>query len=304
MRITKKFMSICLSACLTLPLISGIPQMPESDAAFDTNNTYAYDDDLVMRYTKSAGNVNTNNAFNNNESFYKALPIGNGRIGGMVYGNCPDELIDLNECTVWSSGPSNNNKDGAANYLKEAQNLLKDGKYKSANDLIRSRMIGGGEAKYQMVGGLKLSFGHKNVSDYTRSLDMNDAVARTEYSCNGVKYTRETFVSYPDQVMVTRITANKSGAVSMSLGYENVLNGGVSTDGNDTLVANGHGSDDNWVKGAVYFSSRSKVIPESGTVSAGNGSINVSGADSVMILCELTDRIQNMKKGVKSLKNA
>jgi len=295
MRITKKFISICLSACLTLPLISGIPQMPESEAAYDTDDTYAYDEDLVMRYTKSAGNVNTNNAFNNNESFYKALPVGNGRIGGMVYGNCPDELIDLNECTVWSSGPSNNNKDGAANYLKEAQNLLKDGKYKAANDLIGSRMIGGGEAKYQMVGGLKLSFGHKNVSGYTRSLDMNDAVARTEYTCNGVKYKRETFVSHPDDVMVTRITADRSGAVSMTLGYENVLNGGVSTDGNDTLVANGHGSDDNWVKGAVYFSSRSKVIPQNGKVSAGNGNINVSGADSVVILTSIRTNFINYK---------
>ena len=113
---------------------------------------------------------------------------------------------------------------------------------------------------------------------------MNDAVTRTEYTCGGVKYTRETFVSHPDQVMVTRITADKSGAVSMSLGYENVLNGGVTTDGNDTLVANGHGSDDNWVKGAVYFSTRSKVIPESGTVSAGGGKVEVKGADSVMIL--------------------
>ena len=136
-------------------------------------------------------------------------------------------------------------------------------------------MIGGGEAKYQMVGGLKLFFGHKDVTGYSRTLDMNDAVARTEYTCNGVKYTRETFVSHPDQVMVTRITADKAGAVSMSLGYENVLNGGVTIDGNDTLVANGHGSDDNWVSGAVYFSSRSKVIPENGSVRAGDGKVNV-----------------------------
>ena len=283
MKLTKKIMAVCISACMTFPLISNIPAVPEQVTVTQAAD-YAYDDDLVMRYTTQAGYVSTNNAFNNDESFYKALPIGNGRIGGMVYGNCPDELIDLNECTVWSSGPSNNNREGASGFLKQAQELLKNGKYYDANDLIGGKMIGGGEAKYQMVGGLKLFFGHKDVTGYSRTLDMNDAVARTEYTCNGVKYTRETFVSHPDQVMVTRITANKAGAVSMSLGYENVLNGGVTTDGNDTLVANGHGSDDNWVKGAVYFSSRSKVIPENGSVSAGDGKVNVQNADSVMII--------------------
>ena len=283
MKLTKKMLALCMAASMVLPLASGIPEVSKAPVTANAAE-YEYDEDMVMRYTTMAGNVNTNNAWNNDESFYKALPVGNGRIGGMVYGNYPDELIDLNECTVWSSGPSNNNKNGAANNLKTAQDLLKAGKYKEANDLIGSKMIGGGEAKYQMVGGLKLSFGHKNVTGYQRLLDMNDAVARTEYTCNGVKYLRETFVSHPDQVMVTRITADKSGSVSLSLGYENVLNGGASVEGGDTLVANGHGSDDNWVKGAVYFSSRTKVIPESGRVSAGNGSLNVSGADSVMIL--------------------
>jgi len=283
MKLAKKMLSVCLSACMVMPLASGIPGVSTVADIADAAD-YTYDPDMVLRYDTSAGNVNTNNAWNNDESFYRALPVGNGRIGGMVYGNCPDELIDLNECTVWSSGPSNNNKDGAANSLKQAQDLLKSGKYKEANDLIGSKMIGGGEAKYQMVGGLKLSFGHKNVSGYERVLDMNDAVARTEYTCNGVKYTRETFVSHPDDIMVTRITADKSGAVSMTLGYENVLNGGTSVDGGDTLVANGHGSDDNWVKGAVYFSSRSKVIPTNGRLSTGNGTISVSDADSVLIL--------------------
>ena len=217
MKLTKKMLALCMAASMVLPLASGIPEVSKAPVTANAAE-YEYDEDMVMRYTTMAGNVNTNNAWNNDESFYKALPVGNGRIGGMVYGNYPDELIDLNECTVWSSGPSNNNKDGAANNLKTAQDLLKAGKYKEANDLIGSKMIGGGEAKYQMVGGLKLSFGHKNVTGYQRLLDMNDAVARTEYTCNGVKFLRETFVSHPDQVMVTRITADKSGSVSLSLG--------------------------------------------------------------------------------------
>lgn len=242
------------------------------------------DDDLVLRYTSSAGTHSTGNAWDNAESFYRALPIGNGRIGAMVYGNCPDELIDLNECTIWSSGPSNNNREGAASHLGEVQSLIADGKLKEANDIIGRYMIGGGMAKYQMVGTLKLMTGHENVTGYTRELDMNDAVTRTKYTCNGKQYTRETFVSHPDNVMVTRITCNAVGSVSLTAGYQDILNGSVSTDGGDTLVANGHGDDDNFVRGAVYFSTRSKFIPTGGSVSANNGRVTVSNADSVLIL--------------------
>ena len=75
------------------------------------------DPDLIMRYDSQAGTYSKDNAFDNAESFYRALPLGNGRIGAMVYGNCPTEWIDLNECTVWSAGPGSNDREGAANYL-------------------------------------------------------------------------------------------------------------------------------------------------------------------------------------------
>jgi hypothetical protein len=281
----KKIISVLVSACMALPIITDslpIPQLKSpplrAEAAYD------HDDDLVLRYDSMAGYVSTDNAFNNDESFYKALPLGNGRIGAMAYGNCPDEIFDLNECTVWSAGPGNNNKEGAASHLSEVQNLIKSGKYNDANSIVARQMIGGGEAKYQKVGELKLSFGHDKVSDYSRELDMNDAVARCSYTFNGKKYTRETFVSYPDQVMVTRITCDSKGSVSFSAGYNAVLNGNGVTEGNDTIVANGHGDDDLWTKGAVYFSTRSKIINDGGNISAANGKISVSGADSAVII--------------------
>ena len=111
---------------MALPIITSGAPIP----SLVTENTaaaagYPHDDDLVLRYNTQAGNVNTDNAFNNDESFYKALPLGNGRIGAMVYGNCPNELIDINECTIWSSGPGSNNKEGGANHIKEIQDLIK-----------------------------------------------------------------------------------------------------------------------------------------------------------------------------------
>ena len=284
-RKTKKLISVFLSACMAIPLFSGgkpIPQLKVAGLAAAAASNH--DDDLVLRYNTMAGYTSTDNAFNNDESFYKALPLGNGRIGAMAYGNYPDELIDLNECTVWSSGPGSNNREGGANHIKEIQDYIKNGKFNDANSLVGRYLIGGGEAKYQKVGALKLSFGHKDVTGYSRELDMNDAVARTVYTCNGKKYTRETFVSYPDQVMVTRITCDSPSSVSLSAGYDGVLNGGVTTDGNDTLVANGHGDEDLWIRGAVYFSSRSKFIPDGGSVSAGNGRVTVSNANSLVIL--------------------
>ena len=252
-----------------------------------------HDDDLVLRYDSMAGTYSKDNAWDNAESFYRALPLGNGRIGATVYGNCPEEWIDLNECTVWSSGPGENNHEGAANYLEQVQSLIAAGDYKTANSIISDQMIGDGQAKYQMVGTLKLNFGHQSVGDYRRQLDMNDAVTTTSYTHNGKQYIRETFVSHPDQVMVTRIRCNTAGSVSLSATYGGVLNGSASTDGNNVLVANGHGSDDLFVRGAVYFSTRSKFINEGGTVSASNNSVTVSNADSLLIVTSVRTNFIN-----------
>ena len=277
----KKFAAI---ACAAAMLVSAWPavtvQAPELTASAAEGG---YDPDLVMHYTTQAGTHSTDNAFDNDESFYKALPLGNGRIGAMVYGNTPTEWIDLNECTVWSAGPGSNDREGAAGYLKEVQGLLSQGKYKEANDIIGSKMIGGGQAKYQKVGMLKIASGHENIGDYSRQLDMNTGVATTTYTCGGKRYKQESFVSHPDQVMVMRITCEDAGSVSCQIGYDGLLNGDVAVDG-DTLVATGHGDDDCWTRGAVYYCSRTKVIPEGGTMGADKGRMNVNGADSVVLI--------------------
>lgn len=279
----------CLFFAATVSNWQYIPDVYGLESEF----SYSYDPDLVMHYTSQAGTYSKDNAFDNAESFYRALPLGNGRIGAMVYGNCPTEWIDLNECTVWSAGPGSNDREGAASYLQEVQRLLAAGKYQEANDIVGSKMIGGGQAKYQKVGMVKLAMGHENVSDYTRELDMNTAVASSSYTCNGKRYKRESFVSYPDQVMVTRITCESPGSVSMAVGYDGLLNGTVSTDGNNTIIANGHGDDDCWTRGAVYYSARTKVINSGGEVSAGGERVNVEGADSVMILTSIRTNFIN-----------
>ncbi|MBQ4464891.1 MAG: glycoside hydrolase family 95 protein, partial [Oscillospiraceae bacterium] len=289
MRKKSRISAILCAAAMALSIMPFAPVIAEHTIVCQAAD---FDPDLVMHYTTQAGTYSKDNAFDNAESFYRALPLGNGRIGAMVYGNCPTEWIDLNECTVWSAGPGSNDREGAAGYLKEVQSLLSQGKYKEANDIIGSKMIGGGQAKYQKVGMLKIAAGHENVGDYSRQLDMNTGVATTTYTSGGKRYTRESFVSYPDQVMVTRISCDSAGGVSCQIGYDGLLNGNVSTDG-DTIIATGHGDDDCWTKGAVYYCARTKVIPTGGNVSATKDRIHVENADSVMLVTAIRTNFVN-----------
>ncbi|RCX14817.1 dockerin type I repeat protein [Anaerobacterium chartisolvens] len=254
------------------------------------------DNDLKLWYDSMAGTNFSGDPNDLEESFYKALPLGNGRIGAMVYGNYPNERIDLNECTFWSSGPSNNNKSGAANSLKTAQDLLFAGQYKNADATINS-MIGGGQARYQSIGNLDLAFGHNGVSGYSRQLDMNTGVVSCDYTYNGKKYHRESFVSYPDQVLVTRITCSSAGSISFTASCSSSLTGqySVSTAGSDTLVMNGHGDSDNGVSYAVWFSTRSKIINTNGSIAANNNKITVTNADSAIILTSVRTNFVNYK---------
>lgn len=276
---------------------NGYKSMAASQDMVETEDAIIQDNDLTLLYNSMAGSNFSGNPYDNNESFYKALPLGNGRIGAMVYGNYPDERIDLNEATFWSSGPGNNNRAGAANSLKTAQDQLFAGQYTNGSTTIAKSMIGGGEAKYQSIGDLKLSFGHSSVSNYSRQLDMNTGVVSSDYTYNGKKYHRESFVSYPDQIMVTKITCSSPGSISLTAGYESSLSGQytVSTSGSDTLVMNGHGDSDNGISYAVWFSTRSKLINTNGSVSANNNQISVSNADSVVILTSIRTNYINYK---------
>ena len=246
----------------------------------------ADDSDLILHYSSSAGTNFSGNAWDNDESFYKALPLGNGRIGAMVYGNCPTERFDLNEATFWSGGPGSNNKTVSGNTMEQCWQQMLSGDFKGADSTINNQMIGGGMAKYQSVGTLNLDTGHQNVTGYERHLDLNTAVAGCSYSYQGKQYTRDSFVSHPDQVLVTRISCSEAGSVSFTASYDCSLKDQftVTTDGSDTLVMNGHGDSGYGMPYAVWFSTRTKLIPQGGTVTAEGGKIRVSGADSVLVL--------------------
>lgn len=163
-------------------------------------------------------------------SWVEALPIGNGRLGGMIYGKTDSEIISLNEDTLWSGYPRERNpKDKKESFL-QAMELAKSRKYHEAQGLIEAELTSGWSQSYLPLGDLLLSMKYAGeVQGYTRSLNLATAVASTEYRVDGVSYKREIFASAPDNVIVLRISADKPQCVSFSLSLVSQLRATLST---------------------------------------------------------------------------
>ena len=149
----------------------------------------------------------------------EALPIGNGRLGGMIFGKTHEERIGLNEDTVWYGGPRDRNNPDAAVYLPDIRRMLREGRLKEAHELARFALSGVPETQrhYTPLGDLLLEVQHDSpaIQDYRRQLDLLSGIATVCYRAGDVAYTREMFASYPDQVMVIRFTADRPKRISV-----------------------------------------------------------------------------------------
>jgi alpha-L-fucosidase 2 len=217
----------------------------------------------------------------------EALPVGNGRLGAMIYGNPSKELIQLNENTVWAGSPYRNDNPLALEALPEVRRLIFEGKYKEAQDIINQKFISkiSNGMPYQTVGNLRLLFpGHENYSGFYRELDIDKAVVSSSYSLNGVKYTTTLFSSAPDQVMIFRITADKPGAISFTATMDRPSKVDVAVNSHNELVMSGKTSDFEKVKGnLLQFEARVRILADGGTVTAADTALIVSGADIATI---------------------
>jgi alpha-L-fucosidase 2 len=149
----------------------------------------------------------------------EALPIGNGRLGAMVFGGIEDERLQFNEDTLWTGKPHDYSHSGAADYLPVVRKLLFEGKQREAEALAMKQMMSVPlrQHAYQPFGDLHLHFPNADKpSDYRRELDLDTAVARVTYTVDGAKFTREVFSSAVDQVIVVRITADRDSRVSFT----------------------------------------------------------------------------------------
>jgi alpha-L-fucosidase 2 len=220
-----------------------------------------------------------------------ALPIGNGKIGAMVYGNVEKEIFQLNEHTVWSGSPNRNDNPDALGSLNEIRQLIFDGQYKAAEKLSNEKILSKKShgQMFQPVGNLELTFdGHDNYTDYHRELNIANAVSKTTYKVNGVTYTREAFTSFPDRVLVIRLTADKPENLSFSATFSSDhVKKEIGTNAAKELTLSGTTSDHETVEGKVKFKSIARIKNTGGTLTASENSLTVKGANSVLIFVSI-----------------
>jgi len=235
----------------------------------------------------------------------EAMPLGNGRLGAMVFGGVAKERIQLNEDTLWSGAPHDYNHPGAFEHLAEIRKLIAEQKFDEAEKLGDATMVGipTGLAKYQTLGDLQLNFdGHEEAQDYRRDLDMEDSIACVRYKIGAARFTREVFISQPDQVMVIRITCDKPKQLSfgmvLSSPHPNEVT--ASQDGRLEMTGEvmsgeiGQGKIDEGKHG-TRFAAQIRVIADGGRVSASGNKLTVTAADSVTLIYTAATSYRNYK---------
>ncbi len=260
-----RFSSIALFASLAL---GAPPTSPAPDSA------------LVLWYEHPA------------TQWVEALPLGNGRLGAMVFGGIQTERFQLNEDTLWAGGPYNPVNPDARAALPEIRRLIAAGEYVEAQKLVDAKFMARPvrEAPYQTLGDLIVSMsGSDAAKDYRRELDLDTAIATTTFTIGSVKYTREAFVSPVDQVLVIRLAAQNTkqperpATLAFTVAATTPQRASTKTEGSADLVLNGVNGSFQSIAGALKFQARVHVTVEGGTVSADENQLHIDGAASAVI---------------------
>jgi alpha-L-fucosidase 2 len=230
-----------------------------------------------------------------------ALPVGNGRLGAMVFGGVERDRVALNESTVWSGAASGEHENpDALEHLNPIRQLMFDGKYTEARDMCQKYLLGrmGTYGTHLPMADLTLTWNvdPDAVRDYRRLLDLDEAVARVEYTAHGARFKREYLASNPAQIMAVRITCDKPGLISFSAGLSNgELPNEARTAGGNTLFLEGKARETIQSDGktGVDFQIAVKVLAEGGNVSAENNSISVNRAHAVTLLIAANTTYRN-----------
>ncbi len=222
------------------------------------------------------------------------LFIGNGYMGGNVFGRVENERIALNESTFWSGRPHDYNDYNAGNYFEKIKELVFADKFKEAEKMVNDHFYGepGAQQAYQPIGDLLLNFSTtgKAIKDYYRELDMETGVVKVSYMDGDVKMTREVFMSYPDHVMVMKVSADKPGSISVEAKLGSYFTEEVKTQGDNQLILNGTWKyvpeTQMWLIEKVEgtgqdFQTSLVAIPERGNMETTDSSIVITDANSV-----------------------
>jgi alpha-L-fucosidase 2 len=214
----------------------------------------------------------------------------------MVYGNVDTETVQLNECTVWSGSPNRNDNPLALDSLSEIRKLIFEGKRKEAEQ-IANRVIISKKSQGQMyepVGELHLAFdGQNNYTDYYRELDIEKAVAKTSYKVGNISYTREVLASFPDKVIVVRLTASKPGSLSFNAFYSTPQPRAITKASSNELSISGTTIDHEGVKGKVKFKGIARFKLDGGTLSSNDTALIIKKANAVTIYISIATNFNN-----------
>ena len=270
-------LSVCLVACQTAP-----ERQNGAVLWYDTPADATVQDKVYQGYA-------------DDPEWVKALPVGNGSLGAMVFGDVPLERIQLNEESVWSGSHQDCDNPEAAQQVDKIKQLLAKGKYREATDLTNRTQICTGQGSghgsganapfgcYQTLGDLWIDFENKApYTDYRRELNMDDATVRVTYRQGDVRYEREVFSSQPDQVLVVRLAADQEGQLSFTCRLNRPERYTTHTE-DGQLVMSGALNDGKGGDGMQYMA-RLKAVPVNGTVSYTDSTLTVDDADEVMLL--------------------
>ena len=246
--------------------------------------TAAANPDLTLRYTRPAA------------EWVEALPVGNGRLGAMVFGGIHQERLQLNEDTLWAGGPYDPANPEALANLPEVRRLIAAGDHEAAQALTQQKLMSKPmtQMPYQTVGDLMFTFsGGEPAATYHRELNLDTAVATTRLTIGtggwGTVRVSEVFASPVDNVIVVRVTAHppgrpEQGRVNFTLGMSSHQQANSKTEGTDTLLLDGRNGASAGIAGALKFQARVKVIPDGGNLRADGQQLHVSGARSALVL--------------------
>jgi alpha-L-fucosidase 2 len=232
----------------------------------------------------------------------EALPVGNGRLGGMVFGGVPEERIQLNEGTFWSGGPYDPVDESAGRHLAQVRKLIDEGRYREAQDLADQKMMGRPRhlQAYQPLGDLRIAFeGHERPTAYERELDLDRAVVRVRYRVGTATVTREVFSSAPDRAIVVRIAADGPARLRLRAALDSRHPYALSPLGPRGLLMTGrwrgdleradehlklsHGLQARWFGEGLAFAVRVEADAEGGRVEADASGLRVVDARAVTL---------------------
>jgi len=279
------FIALCLPLSECLAGREGATQAESADAQKW--------DDLKLWYRQPA------------EKWTEALPIGNGRLGAMVFGTVQTERVQFNDDTLWTGGPHEYQHEGAAEHLATVRKLLFEGKQRDAERLAGEKMMSVPlrQEQYQPFGDLRLTFpGHEKISDYRRELDIDSAVATVSYRSGGAAFTREVLSSFPDNVIAVRLTCDKPGGLTFTARIDSphpqsetlqIDKSTVALRGR--LVGITSRRTQGKVENALKFEAHLRASTQGGKLSVDSEKITVTDADSATLILAAATNFKNYK---------